>query len=164
MTKPKVYLAKSNKANPNLVSRVRQDLSNFNIDVIEYTGGTYTHKPLLECNLLIVVPDLSDKTNNSIIIGKGLYEQINLFVDEDRIDDILVINKFDGINIFANMVEDLYVDDTKDYINYGVLTVFDGDEILVDVLDEAYFYAQIDIKDSVIETSENKYQYLLIKR
>lgn len=56
MKKMKVYLAKSNKANPDVVARVRQTLSNYNLEIVEFKGGTYSHKQLLECDQMVIVP------------------------------------------------------------------------------------------------------------
>ena len=160
MSKPKVYLAKSNKANPDVVSRVRQDLSKFDVVIVEFSGGTYTHKPLLECNLLIVVPDLT----NDNIIGKGLYEQINLFSEKNDFEDVLVVTDFSKNQIFVDLIEDLYVDDSNDYVNYGVLSVSGGKENLIDTLEDGYYYTMKRVSDSLVQTTENEYQYLLIKR
>jgi hypothetical protein len=159
MSIPKVYLAKSNKANPDVVSRVRQDLSKFDVEIVEFSGGTYTHKPLLECNLLIVVPDLT----NDNIIGKGLYEQINLFSEKNDFEDVLVVTDFSKNQIFVDLIEDLYVDDSNDYVNYGVLSVSGGKEKLIDTLEDAYYYTMKRVSDSLVQTTENDYQYLLIK-
>lgn len=159
MSIPKVYLAKSNKANPDVVSRVRQDLSKFDVEIVEFSGGTYTHKPLLECNLLIVVPDLT----NDNIIGKGLYEQINLFSEKNNFEDVLVVTNFSKNQIFVDLIEDLYVDDSNDYVNYGVLSVSGGKENLIDTLEDAYYYTMKRVSDSIVQTIENEYQYLLIK-
>lgn len=159
MSIPKVYLAKSNKANPDVVTRVRQDLSKFDVEIVEFSGGTYTHKPLLDCNLLIVVPDL---TNNNII-GKGLYEQINLFSEKNDFEDVLVVTDFSKNQIFVDLIEDLYVDDSNDYVNYGVLSVSGGKENLIDTLEDGYYYTMKRVSDSLVQTTENEYQYLLIK-
>ena len=161
MVIPKVYLAKSNKANPDLVSKVRQNLSQFEVEIVEFTGGTYTHKPLLGCDLLIVVPDL---TNNGIIVGKGLYEQIDAFGNAKDVEDILIVTKLVNNEIFIDMIEDMYVDDSRDYINYGILNVLDGEESLTDRLEDVYFYNKKSIKESSVKSTENEYQYLLIKR
>ena len=158
---PKVYLAKSNKANPDLVSKVRQNLTQFEVEIVEFTGGTYTHKPLLSCDLLIVVPDL---TNSDIIVGKGLYEQINEFSNDKGIEDILIVTKFNNEMIIVDMIDDAYVDDSRDYVNYGILSVLGGEETLTDTLEDAYFYNKKTAKESIIKSVENKYQYLLIKR
>ena len=158
---PRIYLAKSNKANPDLVSKVRQNLSQFEVEIVEFTGGTYTHKPLLGCDLLIVVPDL---TNNGIIVGKGLYEQIDAFGNAKDVEDILIVTKLVNNEIFIDMIEDMYVDDSRDYINYGILNVLDGEESLTDRLEDVYFYNKKSIKESSVKSTENEYQYLLIKR
>lgn len=156
---PKVYLAKSNKANPDLVSKVRQNLSQFEVEIVEFTGGTYTHKPLLGCDLLIVVPDL---TNSDIFIGKGLYEQIDTFGNAN--EHILIVTNFNENKIFVDMVDDMWVDDSSDYVHYGFLSVLGEEESLTDTLEDAYFYNKKSIKESSVKSTENKYQYLLIKR
>lgn len=158
---PKVYLAKSNKANPDLVSKVRQNLSQFEVEIVEFTGGTYTHKPLLSCELLIVVPDL---TNNDIIIGKGLFEQINEFINYKDDENILIVTNFKNETIFVDMVDDMYVDDGNDYVNYGVLSVSGSEDKISDVLKLTYGYKKKTMKESDMTSIKNNYQYLLIKR
>jgi hypothetical protein len=77
--KSRVYLAKSNRANPNIVSNVRITLNNFDVDVIEYSGGQYSNNALLSCDYLVVVPESTPNLtdlSSEISIGKGLYEQI----------------------------------------------------------------------------------------
>jgi GTP:adenosylcobinamide-phosphate guanylyltransferase len=61
----KIYLAKSNNANPNILYKVRSILSKFNVEVVEYSGGSYSHDLLLSCDELIVIPDIS-KTYNEM--------------------------------------------------------------------------------------------------
>ena len=95
----KVYLAKSNRSNPNLVLKVRELLSKFDIEIIEFTGGEYTHKPLLECDYLIVIPELPkdnlDFEVENVIIGNGLFSQINVFysyLEDDEYRKVIIIS------------------------------------------------------------------------
>ena len=37
----KIYLAKSNRANPDDVAKVRRELNKHDIEIVEYTGGGY---------------------------------------------------------------------------------------------------------------------------
>jgi len=82
MKKPKAYLAKSNKANPNVVSIVRDDLKQKHT-VLEYQGGTYSNKELLSSDyLFIVTEDVTD--SNVKVIGKGLWNHIKDFGNVDK--------------------------------------------------------------------------------
>ena len=77
--KPKVYLAKSNASDPDLVANVRKYLLAREIELVEFSGGTYSHKQLNGCDYLVIVPSKPD--SYSTTIGKGLFEQIDYFWD-----------------------------------------------------------------------------------
>lgn len=77
--KLKVYLAKSNECNPEVVAQVRAHLKTYNIDIVEFTGGMYSDKSLRDSEYLIVVPSLTDIQITDYEIGKGLYTQIDTF-------------------------------------------------------------------------------------
>ena len=139
----KVYLAKSNKANPNTVSKVRQTLSKFNIQVVEFTGGTYSNDLLLSCDELIVIPDISECYDDGYYwncsIGKGLYEQIDAFKAKKNVDGFFIVTADDeegvggyyydnGINgLYSNGGEleecEILIHDEYDYINYGYIAI-----------------------------------------
>lgn len=133
----RVYLAKSNRANPNLVSVVRQTLSKFNVQIVEFTGGYYTHDLLLSCDELYVIPDISeayqDDYNNfwSLSIGKGLYEQIQAFHNKVSNNDIFIVTDFDnqfgvGGFYYEENNDNLYsidIENENDYVDYAYLTV-----------------------------------------
>jgi hypothetical protein len=75
--KSRVYLSQIGQ--PNIVSNVRITLNNFDVDVIEYSGGQYSNNALLSCDYLVVVPESTPNLtdlSSEISIGKGLYEQI----------------------------------------------------------------------------------------
>lgn len=164
----KVYLAKSNKANPDDVSRVRQILSRFELEVVEYKGGSYSHKQLNECEMLIVVPDLTtflDDIDNQVVIGKGLYEQINSFNKETEYIFIVTTTendvKFRFINDdFGSNTDFMEVIDDGDYIDYAILELESNSTELIEFMNE--------ILDFPLEESESvsisKYKYLLIKK
>lgn len=139
MNLPKVYLAKSNRANPELVSRVRQTLSTLNVEIVEYTGGKYSHKEMLECEQLVIIPDLSNKDDDDIIIGKGLYEQIEEFGCQKGLDYVFVIAKE---NMSVKEVYSMDIINSENYIEYGVIEfTYESnniDEFLGDILLEIY--------------------------
>lgn len=89
-TKTKVYLAKSNLVNTGRLNRVREYLQDFDIEIIEFKGGQYSNKPLLQCEYLVIVPEsLQNKRNN---IDKGLTCQIDDFsVKDGNMDKIVMV-------------------------------------------------------------------------
>ena len=133
----RVYLAKSNRANPNLVSAVRQTLSKFDIELVEFTGGEYSHELLLSCDELYVIPDLSeakqDDCNNywSVPIGKGLYEQVQAFSKAHKHNDMFIVTDYDNIDGVGGVYYDedsdyfysMEVENENDYITYAYFTV-----------------------------------------
>lgn len=138
--KTKVYLAKSNRSNPTHVSRVRAELEKYDVEIVEYTGGKYSNKPLLKCDYLVVIPDLSGydfnyhlKNENEywyeeddICLGKGLYNQISEFTEKQGDDkSVMIIKYVDDVDIFYSYVKDTNLNDVDDYINYGMLTFQD---------------------------------------
>ena len=120
MSLPKVYLAKSNRANPDVVSRVRQALSKFPIQIVEYTGGQFSHTPMMECERLVVVPDLE---GDEIVIGKGLFEQINKFSRGKLLDLVFVVTDED---LTVKDIEDIDIVTDDDYVSYAVIQFSSG--------------------------------------
>jgi hypothetical protein len=166
MKKMKVYLAKSNRANPDLVARVRQTLSKYNLEIVEFKGGAYSHDSLLQCDRMIIVPAEGDVTEDYRIIGKGLYEQINVFLSKTyNVSNIIVVDEQLDAAIFGS--SDIIDDD--DYVNYADLYLSedycDLNEILSNTL--KYFYLNSDISiyasTKIVGVTKSKYYYLIGK-
>lgn len=112
----RIYLAKSNRADPTRVAEVRSVLKQFECEVVEYTGGQYTNAPLLSCDMLLVV--LED--NKRGIIGKGLASQIHDFSPKKR--EIFVVTNTQMIGnkkIFVSRLATSRVLDDTDYIAHS---------------------------------------------
>lgn len=106
----KVYLAKSNRANPTTVAEVRQALGQYECEIVEYTGGQYTNGPLLFSDiLLLVLEDL--KTG---IIGKGLAQQIADFLPSKK--PILIVKTAGSGRINVSKLGTTRLIDNTDYI------------------------------------------------
>lgn len=119
MSKAKVYLAKSNKSNPNVVSRVRQTLSEYDVEIVEYTGGAFSHKAMLDCDFLVVVPVLCESwSEDGVTVGKGLYEQLIVWEENKSSDDVSIILDED---LLVGQINDMNIMDSTDYIEYGVI-------------------------------------------
>lgn len=86
MAKTRVYLSKSNESDPQLVARIRHFLQNtYDIELVEFKGGVYNNKSLIDSNLLLVIPPglpWNDTIDNEedIEIGKGQFTQICDFI------------------------------------------------------------------------------------
>lgn len=122
----KVYLAKSNKCNPDHIFKVREILNDSNSETVEYKGGSFSHKPMLDCDMLVVLPDLStyDDGYKQVSVGKGLYQQIEVFQEEHPDKPIYVIHDCDdGWDPNISTITDMEIEDYDDYIEYGFLSL-----------------------------------------
>lgn len=177
MKKKKVYLAKSNHANPNELIILRKQLNDLGVEVVEYEGGQYSNKSMLECEYLIVLPadakrvwELEEEITTEYshdtgirMLGKGLYTQISDFCNFTRYSDNIYI-VFD--NSMINNVgspqttkfhcakhEDLEIYDENDYHNYGYSILSNEADTTITEL----------FGGNKVQSS-NQYMYLLAKR
>lgn len=128
----KIYLAKSNRANPDYVMAVRNLLSRFDVEVVEFKGGSYSHKPMLDCDLLVVVPELqeNDEDLQYVNLGKGLFEQIETWQKHNKNkSDLLIVNQINDYDeIGIGKFDEFDICDPDDYVNYSAI-LFDYDSI-----------------------------------
>ena len=167
--KTKIYLAKSNRANPDDVSRIRSIIQKYpnDVELVEFKGGAYSHKSLMECDVLVVVPDLTNFEScedDCIPIGKGLHEQIEQFsrIKPNKCDILIV----DTVTECWNSVMPLYdleVADTDDYINYSLI-VLDTENGKSDDLDDIIKNRFVSGDPEATQSNKNEYLYLLIKK
>lgn len=75
MRKLKVYISKSKQGKIDDLLLLRKDLSRFNLEIVEFSGGEYSDKLLKSSDLLIVLLPNSD----SNFIGKGQYTEFYNF-------------------------------------------------------------------------------------
>jgi hypothetical protein len=124
--KTKIYLAKSNKVNPDDLMAVRVRLSKFDIELVEFKGGSYSHKPMLECDMLLVLPDLSehdiDFDTAAIPIGKGLNSQIGEWKYQHK-GDCFIFTEIADYDCYLTPIKDLDVVDEDDYVNHSVAVI-----------------------------------------
>ena len=139
--KSKIYFGKSNRANPNHVMAVRALLSEYG-EVVEYAGGSYSHKPMLECDYLVILPELNNYRDDKefVNLGRGLHEQIETFLDYNNAKaNLLIINEVNlySRDFWVGDFDELDVADYDDYVNYSC-ALFDYDrerENLKSILD-----------------------------
>jgi hypothetical protein len=156
----KVYLAKSNRANPDLVSSVRQTLSKYDVEVVEFKGGAYSHKQLLECDMMVIVPDTHTIwREEGIILGKGLYEQLEAFEQNSDIGNVMVVC---DEQLTVGEIGDYWVENKDDYIEYGLMEFYDNgdkDDVLSEHCDKMF-----NKKTTTSSTSKSGYYHLLVKK
>ncbi len=131
--KRKIYFAKSNKANPDHVMLVREILGRFDVEVVEYKGGPYSHKPLLGCDMLVVLPDLTENEDyeSEVGLGKGLFDQIQAFQSSSRNKcDLYVINYIHegSKEVGYGDIEDIDCADPDDYVNHAMILFNTSDD------------------------------------
>lgn len=164
--KTKIYLAKSNRANPDHVMWVRSILAKYpkDIEIVEFTGGAYSHKDLKTCDILLIIPDLSEYNDNEddfINIGKGLHEQIFAFknISPNKCDTLVVIDCDKNYTMIVP-VDDIDVADEDDYINYS--TILLGYDAVAGDLDWTLQNRFVTGGSGATKGSFNEMMYLLI--
>lgn len=154
----KVYLAKSNRANPDVVSSVRQTLSKYDVEVVEFKGGAYSHKQLLECDVMVIVPATDTLwREEGIILGKGLYEQLQAFEDGSNRTMIVCDEE-----LTVGEIDSYWVENEKDYIEYGLVEFYDNDDN--DLKLSEHCDNMFNKKTITASSSKSSYYHLLVKK
>jgi hypothetical protein len=161
-----IYLAKSNRCNPDYLIKVRAILNEYsnNINIFEYNGGPYTHNDLEKCDILLIIPDLSSyNDDDSILLGKGLHEQIVHFNQgkKNSFTDILIVLDVTASNIVITSVTSLDILDDCDYLNYSAAILDEICDSLSDLL-ENRFVGLVD-KDKPSWALDSEFKFLLIR-
>ena len=164
--KTKIYLAKSNRANPDHITMVRKTLSEFEVEVVEFKGGAYSHKPLLQCDMLVILPELGadedEEAQGFFPFGKGLHEQYHVFnTDITNKCDILIVTECDNTcGATVGVIDDIEFADTDDYVNYSMACVDrDKEGPLRDAIENRCGLSTTSTKSS----SMSRYRLLLTK-
>ena len=121
--KPKIYFAKSNQASPDHVMMVREMLSKCDVDIVEYKGGSYSHKPMLECDYLFILPNMENYEEDEEVVGvgKGLHQQIDTWFEDKGYDNVFMITyPTNSTSYQLRVVDHLDISDEDDYVNYSV--------------------------------------------
>ena len=185
----RVYIAKSNKANPEYLLKIRDFLSKFkSVQILEYQGGGYDNTDLISSDILIVIPDLSEGIKDKrVVLGKGLYMQIDDFINHQSIDGLFIVTGIDksGKIDYAYINEVTEDDDFNDdymevldgcnYIKYGVVNIaptkYSLQETITEVvlIDDTSHYTEKESEDlwskyiTRLSSTSNRYKYLLIQ-
>lgn len=124
MEKVKIYISKSKVGNPDDLMQVRHHLSKLDVEILEYTGGSYTPKLLLSADILIVVPPSLDNG----IVGKGQYTEVGTFDGKSMNGEpVYLVCGVNSITIQLANIEDYQETSKGDWkSNYGDLQINDN--------------------------------------
>ena len=159
MKKLKIYLAKSNRCDFELVSRTKNYLKRFSqIEVLEWVGGEYTNKDVHKCDVIIFITENPSSHLGNYSVGKGLYTQLRDFCDthNNHLEKTFVLNSIDQ-DIYLDNILDFRIEDSKSWVNYGV---FETDGMAMNMWSlEAFPSKYYEFKE---ETLEKPNQNLLL--
>lgn len=150
----KVYISKSKNSNYDDLLKLRSELKKFkDIEIIEYTGGAYSTKPLEDCDYCIVVPPNTAVYPTKLggcdyclsPVGKGQYSEFEV-IDHLGIDSCLFYK-----NTFYEYFNMWEIDNAKDF-NIWAKLYFDSCSKLTL---EDFFGINSGIIKEVNNTSEN---------
>lgn len=108
----KVYLSKSNASNFEVYSLVKKKLQEMGHQIVEFSGGVYSPKPMLECEYLFIVPPEriigapehgvrsfhfpNDSAYGTYELGRGQSDQIKAWMLEKGLTDDIDQSKDSG--------------------------------------------------------------------
>lgn len=78
----KVFLSVSGEAFAPFVQHIYSLLKESGLTVVRYEGDTYSAKPMLDCDYVIMIPPFNP--NAEFIVGKGQYEELKHLSKVDR--------------------------------------------------------------------------------
>ena len=130
----KVYLSRSNAANPAVFSLVQQVIENLGHEIVTFNGEKYSKEPLLACDALVVVPSAdmlpgimpnrykTVLTDNQPHVGKGQFEQCRDFAlkhaEEYEKDELDLFHIQLGGNTAMMVVREVSTEDPNNPIVY----------------------------------------------
>lgn len=154
-----IYLAKSNRTNPDITAVIRNELISLGFVVSEFSGGNYTHEQMLKCSILIIIPHelkFGKGLNNLPFVGKGQYNQIQEYNIKRNGNDIFIVSHISQSGDISLMqLDDYYIHDVLDWTTkHGRVELRENSEIL---LEDAWFFTVDEINNATkTDTMNNR--------
>ena len=131
-SKPKVYFSKSKACHQEDISKVKEILSNYNLEIVEYDGnGSYDPSIMDDCDYMILLPPkytYHRDAHPSLHAGKGQYIEWDYAINKAHLPVLHVLEVLDYdlslLDIFEN--SELRNINLKD--SYFMLWFHDRDE------------------------------------
>ena len=131
MSNTKVYLSKSNRANPDYVMLVRKHLEELGYEILEHQGGEYDEKLMFRARYMVMIGQ-SSAAGGTTIVGKGQYEQLRKRRNRSTNYYHLYFTHTDddGKPVFRGVVNDGVLDENNWTTGYGRLQIKNGIRVL----------------------------------
>ena len=158
----KVYLSKSNASSYEAYSLLKKELISTGHEIVEHTGGVYSNKTLLECDMIIILPGenvlIPDVTNDHshylfdnddkpkpYYIGKGQYCQLNEFIHSksNLTHKVFAVTEIymegEKIDVYFESIKASQLVDDKDWKFKHAELILSGDTVtFYDILPQLY--------------------------
>ena len=121
----RIYLSKSNRANPDYVMVVREYLNELGYKVIEHEGGAYNEDFLYTCKKMVMVGMHSPTHMNKgeVLIGKGQYHQLNGRRNRGMVQNYYFSHEEEGNPIFRKIAEIRVMNEDNWVSEYGLFKI-----------------------------------------
>lgn len=127
------------------VLQVKEILARMDIELVEFTGGTFSHAPMLECYALLVLPPSKKIINfdgfDYFEVGKGQYEQIKTFGEKNSGDIYMITgvdtNESGDMSLLVDEVYASHLTDKDWQLHYGKIELWENQDFL-DEFDDVF--------------------------
>lgn len=128
--KNKIYFSKSNAVPKETVDKIRRYILRFDVDLKEFSGGTYSNSAMDDCEFLIVLPPSLPKKKPGVSevasVGRGIFQQTQYFYNrKGKINNILLITAYglcdnkDIAYVEFSTPDYWNITNETNYVNYG---------------------------------------------
>lgn len=125
----KVFLSASRQANPVWIEKVVNCLQKYmpDVEIVRYAGGSYSSKPMLACDMVIMVPPAQKDVVNFCHMGKGQTSEFQEMNKADRSSDVYIMRD-SGETIWCKQAQSVKVEDI-DWTNHYATISFKPDHL-----------------------------------
>lgn len=125
----KVFLSVSRQANPAWIEKVVNYLQKYmpDVEIVRYAGGSYSSKPMLDCDTVVMIPPAQKDLTNYCYMGKGQTTEIQEMNKVNRVKDVYVMRD-SGETIWCKQIQTVEVMDI-DWTSQYATIAFKPDNI-----------------------------------
>lgn len=126
MRKLKVFLSKSKNGDYDLGLKTKDLLLKAGMEVVEYTGGTYSPDLMLSCDVLVMVPALLQQPNDTDYVGKGQFTELITWGKGKNRSSSIIVNNHSTYGVVLKKIMSLQlIEGEEDWkIKYGKIKKF----------------------------------------
>jgi hypothetical protein len=103
--KLKVYLSKSKMGSMDILMKVRDLLNQYDIELLEFSGGEYTDTLLQSADIVLVLPHtLPRPFNYDFYLGKGQFTEYSISINSNKQETYFIICP--GDELYVSQIDD----------------------------------------------------------